>query len=267
LKQAAKNSFRAIYLTMGAMLVLTMAVYLGLYTSVGGDFLAAASYVYNNDSKHWVLAQPNYSYLATIATTNPILQWLISICFTAWYLPLPILSFLFFSRYALAASMDRILPEKIGYVSERTHTPLVAIGIAFVISLASLFVQTIYGVVGAASFAVLAELVGYFLVALAAVFFPYLPKTQQVYRASPARMEVGGVPLISVMGVISCVVLAIMGVQFWADPSYFIAASFWPRVAVVVLPIVAVVIYFVAYYVHKARGEDISLAFKEIPPE
>ncbi len=162
--------------------------------------------------------------------------------------------------------MDGVLPGRMGSVNARTHTPLLAISIGLVLSIVSLVLLTLDGTLLTILSAVLGELVGgYLILSLACIAFPYLGKTRQTYRASPANIAVAGVPLITIMGVLSSIVLILLGWRFWVDSAYGLNTT-WSKITTVGLPVVAVVIYFVRERVLKSRDEDISLAFKEIPP-
>jgi amino acid transporter len=267
IKRPARNSFMAIYITLGSMLGLVLLVFLGLDSGVSQHFVGASGYVSANVPKAWPLPNaPNYNFLATIAVSSSALRWIMSIAFALWYLPGPILNYIFISRYMVATSMDGVLPERMGRVDARTHTPLLAIGIGLVLSIVSLVLLTDDGTLLTILSAVLGELVGgYLIVSLACIAFPFLGKTRQTYRASPANISVVGVPLITIMGVLSSIVLILIGWRFWVDSAYGLNTT-WSKITTFALPAVAVLIYFARRWVLMRRGEDLSLAFKEIPP-
>jgi basic amino acid/polyamine antiporter, APA family len=267
IKRPARNSFIAIYLTIGALLVLLLLVFAGLDSAVGQKFVDSASYVSANAPTHWPLpAAPNYNFLATVATSSTVIRWVLSICFAIWYLPGPILNYIFISRYMVATSLDGVLPERLGRVNPRTHTPLLAIGIGLVLSIGSLILLTLDGNITTILNAVLGELVGgYLLLSVAAIAFPYMRRTRQAYRASPANINVFGIPLISIMGVISTIVLLVIGWVFWTNPKFGLDTTA-AKITTFALPAAALVIYWISRQVRLARNQDISLAFKEIPP-
>jgi amino acid transporter len=267
IKRPARNSFLAMYATIGVILALVLLVFAGLQSAVGQDFVDSASFVSMNDPTHWLLPNaPNYNFLATLSTSSEALRWIMSILFAIWYLPGPILNFIFISRYMVATSMDGVLPERLGRVNPRTHTPLLALAIGLVLSLASLVLLTVDGSLTAILNAVLGELVGaYLLVSVAAIAFPFMAKTRQAYRASPANISVVGVPLISIAGTISTVVLVIIGYVFWTNDKYGLNTT-GAKITTFALPAAALIIYAISRQVRLSRNQDISLAFKEIPP-
>jgi amino acid transporter len=267
IKRPARNSFMAIYITLGSMLALVLFVFLGLDGAVSQRFVGAAGYVSANVPTSWPLPNsPNYNFLATIAVPSSALRWIMSIAFAIWYLPGPILNYIFISRYMVATSMDGVVPEPLGRVNPRTHTPLVAITIGLVLSIASLILLTADGSLLTILSAVLGELVGgYLLLSLACVFFPYLPKTRQTYRASPANKSVAGIPLITIMGVLSSIILVLIGWRFWVDGAYGLNTT-WSKILTFGIPALAIAIYFGRRWFLASRSENLDLAFKEIPP-
>jgi hypothetical protein len=135
-----------------------------------------------------------------------------------------------------------------------------------VLSLASLVLLTTNGNLTTILNAVLGELVGaYLLVSIAAIAFPFVGKTRQAYRASPANISVVGIPLISIVGAISTVVLVIIGYEFWTNDKYGLNTT-GAKITTFAIPAAALIIYAISRYVRLSRNQDISLAFKEIPP-
>ena len=266
IKRPARNSFLAMYMTIGVILGLVLLVFAGLNLAVTQGFVDSASFVTFNTT-HWPLPNaPNYNFLATIATTSDTLRWVLSLCFAIWYLPGPILNYIFISRYTVATTMDGVLPEKLGEVNPRTHTPVLAIGIGCVLSIISLWLLTKDANITVILNAVLGELAGaYLLVSIAAIFFPYVSRTKQAYRASPANIEFLGVPVITIMGVLSSLVLLVIGYEFWTNGNYGLNTRD-AKITTLAIPLAAIIIYAISRYVRSQRQQDISLAFKEIPP-
>jgi basic amino acid/polyamine antiporter, APA family len=267
IKRPAKNSYLSMYMTIGVILGLVLLVFEGLNVAVTQGFVDSATYVAFNDSAHWLLPNlPNYNYLATIATTSETLRWVLSICFAIWYLPGPILNYIFISRYTVATTMDGVLPSKLGEVNPRTHTPVLAISIGCALAIGSLILLTKDSNITVILNAVLGELAGaYLLVSIAAIAFPYVTSTKQTYRASPANQTFLGVPVISIMGVLSTIVLLVIGYEFWTNGNYGLNTRD-AKIVTFLVPLIAIAIYAISRYVHAQRKQDISLAFKEIPP-
>jgi APA family basic amino acid/polyamine antiporter len=168
------------------------------------------------------------------------------------------------SRNFLAYSLDGLMPQWVGKVHPIRNTPvnaLVLVGAGSIAALAG-FVwwegfATLVGIFG--------FILGFGLVALAAVVFPY--RMRDTFEASPVRWRVGGTPVVSIVGVLALIALAIMAWAFLTDPSAGLVGR--PLLVWMNLGIFAsgFVIYYVAKAVQKGRGIDITKAFQQLPVE
>jgi APA family basic amino acid/polyamine antiporter len=102
------------------------------------------------------------------------------------------------------------------------------------------------------------------IIAIAAIVFPFTRK--QLFNSSGVAYKFGGVPVISIMGVLSFAFLALLTYFLVSNPLYG-AASNLIYEAIIALFVLGVVIYGAAYWQRKRKGINMGLAFKEIPPE
>ncbi len=168
------------------------------------------------------------------------------------------------SRNFLAYSLDGLMPRWVGKVHERNHTPVNALWLVGAGSIGALaafvWVPDFATLVGIFGF-----ILGFMLVAIAAVVFPY--RLRDVFDASPVRWRVGGIPLVSILGVLAFIALAIQAWAFLTDPS----AGLNGKPGLILMNVVifgsGLVIYFVARAVQKGRGIDIDRAFQQLPVE
>jgi len=120
------------------------------------------------------------------------------------------------SRNFLAYSLDGLMPEWVGRVHERNHTPVNALWLVGVGSIAALaafvWVPDFATLVGIFGF-----ILGFVLVAISAVVFPW--RLRDVFEASPVRWRAGGIPVVSIVGVLALIALAIAAWAFLVDPS------------------------------------------------
>jgi len=168
------------------------------------------------------------------------------------------------SRNFLAYGLDGLMPQWVAEVHPRYHTPVNALALVGAGSIAALA-----GFVWVPNFATLVGIFGYILgfiiVSIAAVAFPY--RLPRVFEASPVRWRVGGVPVVSIVGALSVVVLVIMAWAFLTDPSAGLKGHpvlIWMNIGIFLS---GFVIYYVAKAVQKGRGLDISKAFAQLPVE
>ena len=75
-------------------------------------------------------ASPWFTVLAGILTSNVILATVIMATFVAWIWFWVPAELAYTTRTMIAWSFDRLAPDRLGYVSQRFHTPVVAIGLS-----------------------------------------------------------------------------------------------------------------------------------------
>jgi len=104
-----------IFIVVGVML---------LFKVTGYDFMVAVN---SATSGYLVPTGPWYHFLAALVYNAPILTFLIVGSFLFWSLPAMVGNTYMPIRSWFAWSFDRLLPEKLSEVNERTHSPVWAI--------------------------------------------------------------------------------------------------------------------------------------------
>jgi len=95
-----------------------------LFKVTGYDFMVAVN---SATSGYLVPTGPWYHFLAALVYNAPILTFLIVGSFLFWSLPAMVGNTYMPIRSWFAWSFDRLLPEKLSEVNERTHSPVWAI--------------------------------------------------------------------------------------------------------------------------------------------
>lgn len=196
----------AAMLSIGIAIVLTWLI----QNAVGTTFLGVVGwdpYVSN------VLGQPYpmpFSELAAYASGNLAVALIVGVGFVFWsytWLPGQILNA---SRNLLAYGLDGVLPARFASVSERYHTPVFSLVVVGLMSAIALYVYatnpdftTLVGIV--------AFIVSFMIVSIAAVAFPF--RRRAMWESSPIAWRFAGLPVISVVGVLS---LGALCVAMWA---------------------------------------------------
>jgi APA family basic amino acid/polyamine antiporter len=231
-----------------------------LWSGLGNDFGASLG----------LSSAPVYSEIAAAASGSTILGIIILGGFVFWsytWLPGQILNA---SRNLVAYAVDGILPRQFAYVSDRTHAPLVAVwsvGLGSIVFL----VLYVYTHIFATLTGIFGFILGFCLVSIAAILFPY--RLPDVFESSPVRWRFGGVPVMSIVGVLSLAACIAALVIFWKDPYAGLrnfddgSRYWWGVIYNVAIFLSGFVIYFVARAINRARGVDIDRRFKEIPVE
>ena len=236
-----------------------------IFRTMGSGFLGAVTYS-NFNAVHGASTPvtPYPTLLTGLGSDSVTLTILIALGFIGWiwlWIPTQIL---YPTRAIVAWSLDRVWPDVMGTVNERTHTPLPAIalslagGITFVAMLAF---TTFFQLVIFIEVAVLA----WAIVLLAGVWFPY--RRPDIYEKSPiSRVRIAGLPVMSV----ACGLGAIAAFLFFFDLFFDSFAAGHARHSLEVLIgwfVGAFVIYWIMWFVRRRQGVRVELAFKEIPVE
>jgi amino acid transporter len=153
-----------------------------------------------------------YQFLAALVFNTPILSVLILGTFLFWALPSMIANTFMPIRSFFAWSFDRLMPEGLAKVSERTHSPVNAILTANIIialvviwSVYSHSFQLVLGMI------VLAGALAVIIVGAAAIALPR--RRPDLYQSSPANVNLWGIPVLYITGGLSIIeFLAIIGI-------------------------------------------------------
>jgi APA family basic amino acid/polyamine antiporter len=235
----------------------------------GYDFQGAVAFNSLTGSSATTSTAPWFAVLAGILGHNVLLSGVILATFAAWiwfWIPAEMA---YTTRSMIAWSFDRVAPDKLGFVSETTHTPVVAIGISTGGAVVFMWLIAFKAVAFLTFIEVL--LVVWGAVMISAVLFPLLRK--RLYASSPARnFRILGIPVMPAAGVISAAFFAWVFWLLWEDPNAagpLIKPSKMPVEAWITLgAIVAGTAWYLgAKAYRKRRGIDISLAFQQIPIE
>jgi amino acid transporter len=246
-----------------------VALLMGLASrTFGNDFLGSATYLSNTGDKAYPFGSPSFFFFfVSMLTSSTTLIVIISISFiVAFIVALPA-TFVIATRSLFAWSFDRILPARISDVNERTRSPLVANSIVLVVTLAYLAL-IVYGTSYFLEIfftAGMAELLTFMVVALAGIAFAY--RRRELYeRAAVPRRWIGGVPTLALVGIAA---LAVYGLFFYplATNDTLGANSSTGWWATGIIAGIGIAIFPISYLINRARGVDLGLAYRELPPE
>jgi APA family basic amino acid/polyamine antiporter len=265
IKQVARGqTFGILGAIIGSVAIWLLSIYL-IYRTMGSDFLGAVTYSNLNAVEGAATPVTPFPTLLTgLGVDSVLLTILIALGFIGWiwlWIPTQIL---YPTRALVAWSLDRVAPDKLGTVSERTHTPIPAIlfclagGITFVgmLSFTTFFQLVIFIEVAVLAWAI---------VLLAGIFFPY--RRPDIYGKSPlANMRIAGIPVMSV----ACALGAAAALLYFFNLFFDDFAAGHSRHSMSVLIgwfVGAFVLYWVMWFIRRRQGVNVDLAFKEIPIE
>lgn len=242
---------------------------------VGTSFLGAASFT--NGASMGFSSAPVYTELVSYASKNIVLGFIVTFSFLFWsysWLPGQIINA---SRNLLAYGVDGVFPSWFGKVSERRHTPVNALVVMGLGSIAALWLytrptgpfKTLTGIFG--------FILSFLMVSLAAILFPY--RQRQVWENSPVSWRLGRVPVITIVGALSFAACGFMAWDYLTDPlsglsvipkhtgGIFGHQEFAMFIIDIAIFLLGLVVYTVAKAVRRRQGIDLDASYMELPSE
>lgn len=267
--KSAANLRRQLSVMLGALVWDSLFMIIGvllLYRPAGEQFIASINFLTSTATGYTLPVQPYYNLMASIAANNPIFSVLIAISFLFWNLPAMFPNTFMPIRTIFAWAFDRILPEKLSEVSERTHAPVPAIltasAIVLLILTWSVLSTSFFTLL---SMGVLAGVVTILTVSVAALAFPY--RRPDLYQSSPASLKLGGIPVLPIVAVLSIAVMLGLAYVVLSYPQLGIASPWQGLVFMAALVVIGLLIYFISRAVRAAQGIRLDLIYQELPPE
>jgi len=264
---------------MGAALIFTtllgIVFLLAISRTVGWDFYVQAGAAWWNHAWYGAdVALPIWPYpalLAAFLTTNKLLQFVVVALMSLWWFGWCGTVFLSSTRVIFAAAFDRLLPEKVAEVNEKTGTPVNALLLMVVpsILIAYLFSYNIADFQTLTLCSTLVIAVTFLGTTISAIILPYTKP--DLYKSSPiAQYNVLGIPLITVSGVIFGGFLVFLLYQWIFDPNGLYGIGITNTSSVVYMLsmyALAAIIYFGFKAYRKSKGIDLGKVQAEIPVE
>ncbi|HEY7736432.1 MAG TPA: APC family permease [Candidatus Limnocylindrales bacterium] len=269
--KSASNRGRQMNIMFGALVWDVVFIVIGvllLFKVTGYDFMVAVNTAGNE--AYAIPTGPWYHFMASLVYNIPILTILIVGSFLFWSLPAMVGNTFMPIRTVFAWAFDRLLPERFSQVDERTHSPVPAILLVMgivTLMLAWSVLSTDFATWLALG--VLAGVVCVVIVGVAAFLFP--DRRPDLYRASPANITWGGIPVLKIVAPLSILVMLFLTWLTIAYPGlalYGDAGNIWWIPAFMGGIIVfGLVVYYGARAIRRGQGVDIDLVYRELPPE
>jgi amino acid transporter len=223
-----------------------------------GVLYGVAGMPFVNEAFHspaWTFAGLNFFTLAMSVAGNAYVAWIIGIGLIVMQFGTIAYGVIVFSRYLLAQSFDRFLPARLSYVSPRYASPVIAHIVDLVIAVGLIGLATyFYGSFSALFSAILASMIYFVFIGLAAA--------KQAFTKEHGGSQV----LLGIAGIADAIVFGFIAYQYLTSPTFAFFNALNETYLIGTL-IGGAVIYLVSHQYHKSKGIDISLNYKEIPPE
>ncbi|MDR2984549.1 MAG: APC family permease [Nocardiopsaceae bacterium] len=242
---------------------------------VGSDFLGSVSF--NNGAAMGFGSTPVYTELVGYASGNVVLGVVVTFSFLFWsfsWLPGQILNA---SRNLLAYGIDGVMPAWLGRVNYKRHTPINALVVMGIGSIAALWLytrptgpfKTLTGIFG--------FILSFLMVSLAAMLFPY--RQREAWEQSPVNWRWGRVPVVTIVGALSFAACGFMAWDYLNDPlsglsvepnntgGLFGHQAFAMFILNIIIWVAGWIVYQVAKVVRRRQGVDLDSTYRELPVE
>jgi len=195
---------------------------------------------------------------------NSALQLFIGLSWILWNVGILAYGVIVISRYLLAQGFDRFLPARVAHVNAKTGAPIVAQAIVLILTVSLVgVVSAFYGTLQALFAGVIAAM----------IYFVFIGLTAILHGSKNERGRTRG--MLVVCGALMAVVFSYITYQFLASPSVWgtatvingIAGYYYAYGYVIASFAAGLVLYFGCKRYYGKRGVDVTLAYKEIPPE
>lgn len=265
LKEVKRSVPISMYGALAAVIVIFLTMAAAATSTWGHEFIASINTLWNDAPDKYPLSSgPDYNYLTAIGNKSLLITAIVGVGFVVYPAASVIANFVVNSRCLFAWAFDRLLPQKAAYVSPRTHSPVLAIVIVAALAEIALAVYTFKGSIVFLGGTTMGYISTFATTAVAAVVFPYLRKS--MYEESPVKPKLFGVPLITIAGLGTLIMFAVMIYGFLTN-DVFGANDAKGLGFFVGLWLVGLALFLVARGVRSRQGVPMDVALRELPPE
>lgn len=231
-------------------------------SALGNDFYQAIGQLWWNGTNPLPM-QPYLPAFVGIMNPNPIVYLIVSISYLIWGVWFVPQNIMLNSRIMLAWGFDRIMPKKFAEVSEKYHVPIFNILVVFIIAAIFLVIYATTPWVTMVS-SIFALSICAAFVGLAAIVFP--SRRKRLFEASSVRWSVGGIPALSILGLLTLLGCLFLG-YFFLTQDVLLANSIYSLYMIAGIFVSGFLVFFIARAYRKRQGIDVDLAYQEIIPE
>ncbi len=242
----------AIPVSVVIVMLLVTGGFAAMYYAGGLNFVNGAltntTLVYDYSFNFWTLAMG--------VSGSSILSLIIGLGWIIWDVAILAYGIIVISRYIFAQAFDRLLPEKLAYISPRWSSPVAAHLLDLVVTI---------GLIGGASFLYGKFSALYGAVAAGMIYFIFIAIAAIVYALRHEK-DLGPKVTLVVAGILMAGVFTYITYQFFAYPLVW-GGNGLAYGYIVVSFAAGLALYTISKWSNAKKGIDISMAFKEIPPD
>ena len=200
----------------------------------------------------------------TLLNPNSLLLWVIVVGLFIGNIGWGWLGIVFISRLFMSWSFDRTLPTALANVSDRYHTPHVAIALAAAFTMIPMYLYFFVTFITTQINGIFLFAVVWFLTAISAILLPF--RRRSIFEAAAWKPRIAGIPVLTILGVLGAILFAFLAYNSVTNPAIG-PFSYAAQVTIVIVTLIPIVLYAGSYYYNKSRGIDLRLTMAQLPPE
>ena len=250
---------------LGQGLLVLLSIFIFLHT-VGYDFFTSA--LAGNFSAGPV-GSAGYAYFSALATGTTGIVTVLALTFIGWLLPGLYINQAMVQRGFFTWSFDKLAPSRLSDVNERSHTPVVAIAVTFVVAVASaawvVWDNNFFKI-----FAIM-QVFAYIPIVLVGISAVVIKRRRpDLYEGSAGQWKVGGVEVLPLAGFLSILTGSFaLALVYYFHENLGLTGGYYTAtiLAPVIVLVAAAAWYLVARSIASGQGVDLDLTYKAIPPD
>jgi amino acid transporter len=240
-----------------------------LVSRVGHAFLYASGNLFygGGTGENPLPVPPFFGFFVALLSSSSVLTWVAFVLFLAWFVMwFPNIT-LGGTRVIIAMAFDRVLPESLGRVDRRTHTPTAAI---FAFSVGCLIAVALYAFVDKFVSLTLGLLIlnitGFAATMVAAMVFPYR-KREMFESTVAAKYKIAGIPVMSIAAAVFLAFVVFVDYQaLFADELGLNGTD--GLLFVFGCYAISAIVYVASKVYRRTKDDlDLSLVYRDLPSE
>lgn len=269
-KSPRKNIFRANILNVVVCVVFLMWIGLAYQKMLGWDGIHAFAWLQEEGLEGYTVPMyVTYINLASmIVGYNKLLGFIMAGAFIVADWLWIVFSYIAFSRAAFAWGMDGLGPRWFTDISAKVNQPTKLLVVMLILSQIAL---TQYAwnpeILGSISVEVLQLISVFGFTAISLMIFPFVKKANHIWNASPYKdWKILGIPTATLSGALALIYVILLVYAYYITEAFAFMYTAWTAIYLIVWA-ASIAWYFVWKRIRAKEGIDITMAFKEIPPE
>jgi APA family basic amino acid/polyamine antiporter len=262
-RNAKSTMWRSLFISVIVTVLLLLGLSFLVYRDFNSAFINAASYIQATNAGA-LATLPTPSFFASLG--SPVAAVFVGLSLIVGWIIVCVAYVVTISRMVFAASFDRLLPSRLAQVSDRFHSPTVAVLLVGVVSWVFVTIYTIGNFYSTWLNYSLIPAVGYMMPLIAAALFPWIKK--DLFKKTVGQFTSGvALTLVSLVGVVAFAVW-FLSQSFPILSGVYLGSNIYSAYEAFVASIVlGLVIYGYARWHAGSIGLDLKHVYSEIPPE